>query len=77
MGDSNPILVMGSLEAKHDEADARLILHCLKAIRASHFVVSLYDTGLLFPVIACFYLMPCQSIWVMAGTAKSQKYIHA
>ena len=51
----------------------------LKAIRASHIVVSACDT---FPVCHfpgdCILLfkMPCQWVWVMAVETKLRKYIH-
>ena len=50
-----------------------------KAIRASHIVVSAYDT---FPVCHfpgdCILLfkIPCQWVWVMAAETKLRKYIH-
>ena len=49
VGAYNPILGMGSLEAKLDEADMNLILHNLKAIRAmllQHVALNCQSWGL-------------------------------
>ena len=56
------------------QADTKLILHCLKP--SGHYTLSLHVTQLLFLVIACFYSMPYQWVWVMAGTTKVRKYIY-
>ena len=76
MGALYPTLDMGSLEAKHDETDTALILHCLKAIKTSQIFVYSHETKLLFLVIAGFFLISYPLIWVMLGTAKKGKYIN-
>ena len=76
MGALYPTLDMGSLEAKHDETDTTLILPCLKAIKTSQIFVYSHETKLLFLVIAGFYLISYQRVWVMLGTAKQGKYIN-
>ena len=72
---SDPTLDISSLEAKHEEADTRVILHCIKATKASDIVVAARDTDILVLLIAYFHLMPCQRIWMKAGTAKQRKYV--
>ena len=72
---SDPTLDIGSLEAKHEEAYTKVILHCLKATNASDIVVAARDTDILVLLIAYFHLIPCQRIWIKAGTAKQRKYV--
>ena len=60
------------LKPSRTEVDSLL----LKTIRTSHIVVSACNTWLVFLVIVRFYLMPCQWVWVMAGTIKLRKYNH-
>ena len=55
-GASTPTLDMGNPKSSRYEVDSSLP----KATRASHISVFACDTPLLFLVIACFYLMPCQ-----------------
>ena len=57
------------------QADTKLILHCIKPSR-HYTLLSLHVTQLLFLVIACFYSIPCQWVWVMTGTTKVRKYIY-
>ena len=52
VGAYDPILAMGSLEAKLDEADVNLILHNLKAIRA---------------LLLLHVALNCQSWWLYAS----------
>ena len=63
-----------ALEGRHEEADTRTILHCVNS-RASAIVVFSKDTDILVMLIAFFDMMPCQKIWMKAGTAKQRKYI--
>ncbi|KAK3885189.1 hypothetical protein Pcinc_010581 [Petrolisthes cinctipes] len=71
---SDPTFDTDSLEAKHEEADTRIILHCIRS-RVETIVVSARDTDVLILLIAYFHRMPCQQIWMKAGTAKDRKYI--
>lgn len=57
---SNTNLNTDSLEAKHEEADTRIILHCIRS-KASK-MVSARDTDILVLLIAHFHMMPCQKI---------------
>ncbi|KAJ8410625.1 hypothetical protein AAFF_G00195290 [Aldrovandia affinis] len=71
---SDTTIETDSLEAKHEEADTRVVLHCIRS-RAASIVVSARDTDILVLLIAYFHMMPCQKIWMKAGTAKKRKYI--
>ena len=62
------------LAAHHDEADTRLIVHC-KANFAESIVVQARDTDILVLLLTHFHHMPCDKLWLKAGTAKKRKYI--
>ena len=71
---SNATIDTDSLEGKHEEADTRIVLHCVKSTAAT-IVVSARDTDVLLLLITFFHMMPCQQVWMKAGTAKARKYI--
>lgn len=71
---TDPTFDTDSLEAKHEEADTRIVHHCIRS-RAETIVVSARDTNVLITLIAYFHRMQCQQIWMKAGTAKDRKYI--
>lgn len=75
---SNATLNTNCMEAKHEEADTRIVLHCITS-KASTIVVSARDTDILILLIAHFHMMPCKKLWMKAGTSKERKYfpIHA
>lgn len=62
------------LQANHEEADTRLVLHCLHA-NVESVVVASRDTDVLALLVAHFDDMPCTKLWMKAGTSKKQKYI--
>jgi hypothetical protein len=62
------------LEAKHEEADTRMILHCVES-SASSIVVAATDTDVLVLLLAHFHRISCNKVWLKAGTAKKRKYI--
>ena len=71
---SNGTLDIGPLQAKHEEADTRIILHCIQS-RAERIVVSARDTDILVLLVTYFHMMTCRQLWMKAGTAKERKYI--
>ena len=71
---SNTNIDINGLEAKHEEADTRAVLHCIKS-KSTAIVVSSRDTDILVLLVANFHLMSCQQLWMKAGTARKRKYI--
>lgn len=71
---TDPTFDTDSLEAKHEEADTRIVLHCIRS-RVETIVVSARDTFVLILLITYFHRMPCQQIWMKAGTAKDRNCI--
>ena len=71
---SDPTLDLTTLAADHEEADTRLILHCIHAHMES-MVVSVRDTDVLMLLLAHYDQMQCQSLFMKAGTSKQPKYI--
>lgn len=62
------------LEARHEEADTRMVLHCTKS-QASVIVVASRDTDVLVLLLAHFASINCDEVWMKAGTLKKQKFI--
>ena len=62
------------LEACHEEADTRIVLHCIHAHMES-MAVSVPDTDVLVLLLAHFDKMGCSKLLVKAGTSKHPKYI--
>jgi hypothetical protein len=71
---SDPRVDVEHLEARHEEADTRIILHCVNS-QAASIVVSARDTDVLVLLLAHFHRMPCQKVWMKTGTAKQRKYL--
>ncbi|KAL8592266.1 hypothetical protein ACOMHN_036900 [Nucella lapillus] len=71
---SDPRVDVEHLEARHIEADTRIILHCVNS-QAASIVVSARDTDVLVLLLAHFHKMPCQKVWMKTGTAKQRKYL--
>ena len=65
---------LGSLRAKHEEADTRVVLHCLHAVTQT-FVVSARDTDVFVLLVAHFHKFSCSHLWMKSGTSRKQKYI--
>ena len=74
MKSSDPTLDLSSLQADHEEADTRMILHCIHAQQESVMVYS-RDTDVLVLLLAHFSKMRCQFLWMNAGTSKQPKFI--
>ena len=71
---STPVVQTEKLQAKHEEADTRVILHCVES-QASTVVVAARDTDILVLLLAHFSRMSCDKLWLKAGTAKKRKYV--
>ena len=71
---SDPNLEVSSLSADHEEADTRLILHCLQA-PVKTIVVSARDTDVLLLLVAHFDRIGCTDLYLKAGTSKAPKYL--
>ena len=55
---SDPEIDVTAFEADHEEADARLGLHCLHA-NVDSTVVSVCDTNVLVPLLVYLDKLPC------------------
>ena len=66
---SNPTLDLSRLEADHEEADTRLILHCIHAHMES-MVVYVRDTDVLVLLLAHYDKMRCTNLLMKADTSK-------
>ena len=66
---SDPTLDLSVLEADHEEADTRLIVHCIHAHMDS-MVVYVRDTNVLVLLLAHYDKMRCTNLLVKAGTSK-------
>lgn len=62
------------LEARHEEADTRMVFHCTKS-QVSAIVVSSRDTDVLVLLLAHFASINSDKVWMKAGTLKKQKFI--
>lgn len=71
---TSPDVDTDKLRARHEEADTRVILHCVK-IEADSIVVQARDTDILVLLLAHFSKMSCTKLWLKAGTAKRRKYV--
>ena len=71
---SDPTLDLSMLEPDHEEADTRLILHCIHAHMES-MVVYVNDTNVLVFLLAHYDKMRCTNLLMKAGTSKHPKCI--
>ena len=71
---SDPAMDTTLLESNHEEADSRMILHCLQT-DAPNIVVVARDTDVLVLLVANFGRMSCTRLWMKAGTMKKPKYV--
>lgn len=62
------------IEARHEEADTRIISSCVKN-QVDSIVVQARDTGILVLLLARSARMFCTKFWLKAGTVKKRKYI--
>lgn len=71
---SDPTLAISSLQADHEEADTRLILHFIHA-HMKTIVVSARDTDVFLLLLAHFEKIQCKHLYMKAGTLKAPKYL--
>ena len=71
---SRPNIDLTGLKGCHEEADTRMILHCLHS-DAECLVVLCQDTDVLLLLIAHYDRMRCKQLWMRAGTGKNPKYL--
>ena len=69
MKSSNKSLGMTLLQATHEEADTRIVLHCVHT-KTDQVVVSSRGTDVLILLVAHFAYMQCNRLWMKSGTAK-------
>ena len=61
------------LRANHEEADTRVVLHCIHA-ETEDVVVAARYTDILLLLLVFFSSMKCIQLWMKAGTSKQKKY---
>ncbi|KAG1683971.1 hypothetical protein GQR58_009569 [Nymphon striatum] len=71
---TDPEIEISMLRSDHEEADTRVVLHCVHA-SSQHIVVSARDTDITIILLAHFDSMHCEKLWLKAGTSKKPKYI--
>ena len=71
---SDPEMDTSPLAANHEEADTRLVLHCVNTY-AETVVVLVRDTDVLVLLAAHFDKMPCTQLWMKTETLQKPKYI--
>ena len=71
---SNSEIDVSMLRSDHEEADTRVILHCIHSA-ADHIVVLARDTDIAILLLAHFIKIPCETLWLKAGTSSKPKYI--
>ncbi|KAG1647324.1 Down syndrome cell adhesion molecule-like protein 1 [Nymphon striatum] len=62
------------LERTHEEADTRVVLHCIHSNEQT-IVVTASDTDILILLLAHFNKLTCSQLWLKAGTSKKPKYV--
>ncbi|KAG1701285.1 SH3 and multiple ankyrin repeat domains protein 1 [Nymphon striatum] len=62
------------LERTHEEADTRVVLHCIHSNEQT-IVVTARDTDILILLVAHFNKLTCSQLWLKAGTSKKPKYV--
>ena len=70
---TEPLVDIEMLRANHEEADTRVVLHCIHA-ETEDVVVAARDNGILLLLLAFFSSMKCNQLWMKAGTSKQKKY---
>ena len=71
---SDPDLEVSSLRANHEEADTRLIMHCIHA-HMETIVVAVRDTDVLLLLLAHCDRVGCTRLYTKAGTSNAPKYV--
>lgn len=71
---SNSEVDITALQGYHEEADTRIVLHCVHS-NAKFLVVSSQDTDVLLLFIAHFDKMQCKQLWMRMGSSKKPRHI--
>ena len=71
---TDPTMTTTLLEGNHEEAETRVVLHCIHS-NAQTIVVSARDTDILILLLAHFSKCTCLQLWLKAGTLKKPKYV--
>ena len=66
---------ISNLNATHEEADTRMVLHCIHN-SSETIVVSARDTDVLLLLVAHCDHVQSNNLWLMAGAAKIRKYFN-
>ena len=63
----------------HEEADTRIIIHCLDAARKGHqkIMVRTVDTDVVIIAISFFHLLNVEELWIAFGTGSKLRYLPA
>ena len=72
---TEPLVDIEMLRANHEEADTRVVLHCIHA-ETEDVAVAARDTDILLLLPVFFSSMQCNQLWMKAGTSKQKKYFH-
>ena len=71
---SRPNNEIRALKGFHEEADTRMILHCVHS-DAEFLVISCQDTDVFFLLVLHLDKMSCKQLWMRAGTSKKPMYL--
>ena len=71
---NDPQMDTTMLRSDHEEADVRVILHCINS-PARHNIVCTRDTDIVVLLLVNYHRMQCKTLWVKAGTSKNRQYI--
>ena len=66
---SEPDINIKELKAQHEEADTRIVVHCLKSQKQS-IVIQAWDTDVLLLLLTHYHQMTATKLWLKAGTEK-------
>ena len=70
---TEPLVDIEMLRANHEEADTRVVLHCIHA-ETEDVVVAARHTDILLLLLVFFSSMKCNQLWMKACTSKQKKY---
>ena len=73
---SSPVVDTSVFEADQEEADTRLVLHCIRTNNRETVVVSARDTDFLLLLVAHSSSIPSPNVWMMVGSATRRKFFN-
>lgn len=71
---TDPSMNTDLMKSNHEEADTRIVLHCIHT-NAKTIVVSARDTDILILLLAHYKRISCTQLWLKCGTLKKPKYV--